>query len=688
MKKFAAWLLILLMVLPCLTAQAATPYRTYSLGNAGQTVATQTAYEPVRAMSRFGDISLVEPNDMRLGPDGNLYIADNAKNPRVVVITPEGELVKVLEIEWKKDDTKTKLTNIKSINGIAVDEDLNIYVAAEKDRAVVMVDANGTYMRKYEKPTHQLFGSDSGYKPNKVVLDKRGNLYIAANGNDKGIIQISPLGAGEFLGYYGANSTNVNLITLIKDALFKENNLIMSDIKGRSVENLCIDTKGMVYTVTATGDQNSLRRLNVAGKDTMTVDFLTTGNSAVAVNATGSIFAATKTGTITEYTSEGAMLFSFGGTDRGDQRIGMFKDVAAIVVDDDYNIYVLDRELKNVQVLRPTEFANLVHQAFTLFQEGKYAESKTPWVEVQRMNSMFNYASVGLGEALYREGNFEEAMDAFRNGYERQGYSDAWWEYRSNWLHSNMSTIIMVLAIVLVVWSVLKYCDRRWKIFNPLRAVGGFFTGIPIISQVLYCFEILRNPYDACYGIKREKRAGYISALIVLFIFFALYVANTYFAGFLFKTVPDGYYALFNDALLVFGVFFLLVICCYLVCTITDGESSFRDLFVGCAYALTPMIVFMPIKLALSNVLTFNEEFFITLIDVVSIGWSALLVILVIMYQNDYTLGKTIVTILLTLFTVLVVVALAVVLYMLISQLVDFITSIYGEVVYRFVKKV
>ena len=34
------------------------------------------------------------------------------------------------------------------------------------------------------------------------------------------------------------------------------------------------------------------------------------------------------------------------------------------------------------------------------------------------------------------------------------------------------------------------------------------------------------------------------------------------------------------------------------------------------------------------------------------------------------------------------VVALAVVLYMLISQLVDFVTSIYGEVVYRFVKKV
>ena len=165
-------------------------------------------------------------------------------------------------------------------------------------------------------------------------------------------------------------------------------------------------------------------------------------------------------------------------------------------------------------------------------------------------------------------------------------------------------------------------------------------------------------------------------------------MANTYFAGCLFKTVPDGYYALLNDALLIFGVFLLLVICCYLVCTITDGEASFRDLFVGCAFALTPMLIFMPIKLALTNVLTFNEEFFITMIDVVSIGWTALLVLLTIMYQNDYSLKNTFKTIILTLFTVLVVVCLAVVLYMLISQLVDFVTSIYGEVVYRFVKKV
>ena len=279
-------------------------------------------------------------------------------------------------------------------------------------------------------------------------------------------------------------------------------------------------------------------------------------------------------------------------------------------------------------------------------------------------------------------------MEAFRNGGYRQGYSDAWWEQRSNILHQNMSTVIYVAAGVIVAWVIIKKLDKKFGILKPLRFLKEKIGAIKIVNQVSWSTMMLRNPYDACYGIKREKRASYLSAFILLMTFFVLYVANKYFSGFLFKMMPDGYFELLNDFLLVFGAFALLTICCYLVCTITDGEARFRDIVITAAYALIPMIIFLPIKLLLTNVLTFNEEFFITMIDVVSIGWTALLIVLMLMYQNDYTLKQTFKTIFLTLFCVLVVVALLVVLYMLISQLVDFIVSIYGEVVYRFVKKV
>lgn len=677
MKKLLIWLLLLLlMLLPCFSAQAATPYRTFSLGTDGDLVETQTAYEPVRTMTRFGEETLNNPGDLRMGPDGNLYIADTG-NKRIVVVTKTGNLVKII------GDRKT----LNRPTGVYVDDNLNVFVADEREEAIFVFDKNGEMIRTYEKPTHQLYGN-SRFRPNKVVLDKRGNLYVISTGNTNGIVQISPVGDGEFLGYYGANSSNISLLTRFRRLLFGANSDAVGTIVATSSYNLCIDEKNMVYTVNQTGDDTSLRRLNVAGKDTMTPDYITIMNSAVAVNASGSVFTANANGRIMEYTSEGAMLFLFGTPDNGEQRVGTFQSVTGLVADDDYTLYVLDERLGSVQVLRPTEFANMVHEAFTLFQEGKYAESKEPWTEVLRMNSLFTYASTGLGEALYREGNYPEAMEAFRNGGYRQGYSDAYWEQRSNWLHTSLAGIMIAVVALIVVWQVVKYFDRRKHILSPIRKAGKWVGNIPIVSQVGYCFYMLKNPFDTCYGIKKEKKAGYISALIVLCIFFVLYVVNKYFAGFLFKTMPDGYYELFNDFLMVFGVFLLLTICCYLVCTITDGEAKFKDIFIGASYALVPMLIFLPIKLILSNVLTFNEQFFITLIDFVSYGWTAVLIILMIMYLNDYSLGKTVKTIIITLFTVLVVVALGVVLYMLISQLIDFIASIYGEVVYRFVKKV
>ena len=678
MKKFAAWLLLILLLTSCFAAQAATPYRTYTQGTDRDLVETQTAYEPVRTMIRFGDETLKSPQDMRMGPDGNLYIADNG-NKRILIIDTQGNFIRAIE------DKK----NMKSPMGVFVDDDLNVYVADEKARAVLVYDKNGEFVMEYTKPTHQLFGETAPYVPQKVVLDKRGNLYIVSKGNTNGIVQISPVGGGEFLGYYGANASRISLLTHIRRFIFGENSAAVGEIVPISVKNLTIDQKGMVYTVTEAADDSSLRRLNVAGKSTMTPEWYTDLNSAVAVNSSNSIFTANANGTIIEYTSEGDLLFVFGANDaQSEQRIGMFKSVTGLVVTDDYTIYVLDANLNSIQVLKPTEFTDLVHQAFTLFQEGKYAESKAPWTEVLRMNSLFTYASTGLGEALYREGNYEEAMEAFRNGGYRQGYSDAWWEQRSNILHSNMSTVIYVAVAAVVLWIVIKKLDKKFRILAPLRWLKEKIGSIRIVNQVCWSGMMLRNPFDACYGIKREKRASYLSALILLLTFFALYVANKYFAGFLFKRTPDGYYELLDDFLMVFGAFLLLTICCYLVCTITDGEARFRDIVISAAYALIPMIVFMPIKLVLSNVLTYNEEFFITMIDFVSIGWTALLIVLMLMYQNDYTLKQTFKTIFLTLFCVLVVVALVVVLYMLISQLVDFITSIYGEVVYRFVKRV
>ncbi len=680
MRKKIALLLILTILqgaglFP--TAQARMPYKTFTLGVNKELVETQAAYEPVRTMIRFGEETLKNPQDLRMGPDGNLYIADTG-NKRILVVSREGELIR--EIKDKK--------NFKTPSGVNVDAEGNIYVADESARAVLVYSPEGELIRSWEKPTHPLFGDTAPYKPRKVVLDKRGNLYICSKGNTNGIVQISPAGEGEFLGYYGANQSSVSVLTAIRKAVFTDEQLSsMAGIVPISVENLCIDEKGMVFAVSQTNDERSLRRLNVAGRNTMTPDYWTELTCAVAVTGQGSVFTANANGRIVEYTSEGDMLFVFGAFDSGDQRIGTFKSVTGLVADEDYRLYVLDAVLCSVQVLEPTEFTSLVHEAFTLFQDGKYAQSKGPWTQVQRMNSLFTYANTGMGEALYREGDFEEALKNFRNSGNRQGYSDAYWELRSDWLHSNVGTILIVLVAVVVLWQVLRAVDRKTGFLKPVKAFLARVKNLKFFSQTGWAFRMLNNPYDCCYGIKHEKRASYWSAVVILVCYFVLSVISKYYSGFLFKQVLEGQFELLSDFITFFGVWLLLVICCYLVCTIKDGEARFKDLFIGSAYVLAPMIVFLPIRILLTNVLTYNEAFFITLIDVVSYGWTGLLILLMLMYLNDYSFKRTLAIVILTLFTVLITAALLFVIYVLITQLISFVSGIYGEVVYRFVRR-
>jgi hypothetical protein len=451
-----------------------------------------------------------------------------------------------------------------------------------------------------------------------------------------------------------------------------------------TVTNIAISSRGLIYSVSR-GSDTGLRRLNVAGRDIINIppesnhwDFV-----AVTVSEHGNIFAATPNW-ITEYTSEGEVLFNFGSLDDGRQRVGLFTSISAIAVADSY-IFVMD-DFKNViQVLAPTEFTREVHSAFALFNQGMYTESMEPWQNVMRMNSMFAFAGIGLGEAHFRNRDHQAAREAFRRGFDREGYSDAFWELRSDWMRDHTANFIVFMFLFIVLWSVVKGVDRRKGILNPARAVSSKIKNITLFSQCSFTFRNITNPADAAYGIKYENKASYPSAFILLLIFYVLYVLERYFSGFLFNTVPEGQYDLIGDAAFITVIVGLPIICCYLVSTITDGEASFKELFAGIIYSFAPLFIFKPLIIFLTNVLTLNEAFFITFFNVIAYAWTGVLIFLTIKNLNDYSFGKAFKTVLIAIFVSLICALLIFILYVLIMQVADFGTSVTREAVFRFV---
>jgi len=648
---------------------ADTAYKTYTEDQNSDYVETQTAYMPVQTITKVGSINLNAPSDIKIGANGYLYIADTG-NKRVIVATKDGNLINTIG-----NGILSKPV------GLFVTKDNMIYVADEAKKCVFAFANNGNLIKKFSKPNAPLFGNDV-FIPEKVAVDDRGDIFMVSKGNTNGLIQLSQ--SGSFLGYFGANSANVNLLTIFQKAIFTQYQLSrMLKTVPPSITNIAIDKEGLIYTISQGTQVSPLKKLNFQGTNIIHADLNDKYPTAVTVGPYKNVFVASQNGFIYEYTKEGNLLFVFGGQDDGSQRRGLFNSVSGIDVDKNGYLYVIDSGLNKIEVFKPTEFADLVHNALQLYQNGEYKKSKGPWMEVLKMNSLFNFANIGMGDALYWEGDYRGALNYYGLANYKEGYSDAFWEVRNEWMRKYfVYAVFYFITFIVLVW-LIKKCNKKYGILKPIKKFKNILDNIKLLREVSFIFKFIKHPIDGYYGIKRENKTSYLSSSIVLFIFFIIYILNKYETGYIFRTVKIGQYDLLSDIYYVFGVFFLIVICNYLVTTINDGDGTFKDIYSGFTYSLAPYILLKPFVILLSNVLTFNESFIFSFANFVIYAWVLILVIVMIKEINDFSLGETFKVIFLTLFTMLIVTLVLFVLYVLISQLVDFITSVYREAVYR-----
>lgn len=652
---------------------AETPYRTYTMDGWGRVLETQTAYLPNETIIKFGEEFLNSPNDLFITDDGEIYVADTG-NSRIVVGNEAGELVRIIGEGI-----------LNTPRGVFVTEDKHVYVADSEGMAVYEFDEEGNKINEYGKPDSPLYGDKIEYKPSKLVVNDAGIMYIICSSNTNGIVEISPDEGGTFLGYFGANAASKDPMLVLRRAIATDAQRakMVSNIPS-TPDNLAIDEKGLIYTVTRGEKYESLRRLNIAGKNLITsCDAYDESPGAVAVGNHDNVYVASTKGYIYEYNKQGELLFVFGAKDDGSQRVGLSTQVTSIKIDTHDNIYLLDSEKNQIQVYRPSEFTSLLHNALYLYSKGRYTESKEPLEQVLKMNSMFDYANKAMGRALFQEENYDLATDYARLAKDYSGYSDAFWEIRNNWLKRNIVTLIVSIILLYILVKILKYFDKKKGIFNKPREIWKGFYNNKLFSNVMYAKYFMRHPSDGSYGIAREGRASFSAPSIILVIFIAEYVINKYLCGFLQKTIREGRYELVSDIGTIIVVIAGVTLCNYLVCTINEGEGTVKKIYTYFCYSLMPYIFLTPVSFVLSHVVTNNEAFLITLVQVVMYGWVIVLMILAIKDVNNYTAQETFKIICLSIFTILIVALLIFIIYVLWAQVFEFISAIIGEVVYR-----
>ena len=418
--------------------------------------------------------SFGSPTDLFLDHEGYLWVADTG-NDRILQLTQDGDVVQA----YGQAEGPAQLD---SPAGVFVTVTGELWIADRGNNRVVVLDRQGQFLREFGKPTSKLLTQDKVYQPTKVVVDRRGYIYVVnASGDYRGIFQLDA--RGTFRGFFGANRLPFDLFYLIIRAVTTETQRKrLRTVLPVHNSNLFLDERGFVWTVAPHGEDEQIKKLSPVGanvyrrdftfgearteatvslKDRLAQQYATTYRRGyLSLNLSGSQFVDVtvsqrgvvsaldkSTGLVYQYDQLGNLLMLFGGL--GTQT-GKFERPVSLVGTDDGSIYVLDADRDHIQRYRPTGYAQLVHQASELFYDGYYSESAELWREVLRRNANLEFGHVGVAKAFYRQGEYQQAMAEYALARDSQGYSRAFGEYRHDFVRANFGWVMPL--VILTVW--------------------------------------------------------------------------------------------------------------------------------------------------------------------------------------------------------------------------------------------
>lgn len=666
---------------------------TWTIDTEGNYIPTQDAYLAMKMVTSFsliGDsettISLKAPEDIYYQEDLKVFVIADTGNSRILITDSN---MRNAQIIAPLDEAGKKI--LGTPQGVYMNSEGKIYIADYEKQTVFVLTptiafdltnplmTNSFTVTRIDKPNHPLYGESVQFKPTKIAVDNAGMMYIIDAGNANGIVTIT--NEGNFSGYFGANYVTPTLSYIIKFIFATDEQKAQLYRSPISPTNLTIDYDGLINTVTTGLTGNALKKLNITGTNLFPDEMMgvTDSLSDICIGPTGTIYCVDSYGYIREYDQEGNLLFSLGGRDTSGKYIGLYTSPKSIEVDDDYHIYVLDNNY--IQILIPTDFSAYIHEALYLYNKGLYEESREPWEEVLKLNNMFDLAHKGLGNAYLREEKYDLALEQFKIAKDTEGYSDAYWEVRNDWIISYLPIIVIAILLVVIIFFILNKLKLLEKPKLVMANVKSSLKEKKYLNEFCYLFTFVKHPLNGYDGIKRGKKMSPFVSTIWYVILFVIIILQNIYTGFTFNTKDIESISIFQIFTTTMVPILLFVLANHMISSIRDGNGKFRDVYTGTICAFSPYIIFMPLVILVSNVLTLNEEFIVTASTWIIYIWVFFMVFFMIKDIQDYQVGENIGNILLTVVAMLLFVAFAFLLYVLTAQLYSFIKDIILEVI-------
>ena len=199
---------------------------------------------------------------------------------------------------------------------------------------------------------------------------------------------------------------------------------------------------------------------------------------------------------------------------------------------------------------------------------------------------------------------------------------------------------------------------------------------------MLYGFHVLTHPFDGFWDLKHEKRGSLRAGLVFLAIAVVTFFYQAIGQGYLFNP-RGGYSTIFTQIISVAVPLLLFITANWCLTTLMEGEGSFKDIFVAVCYSLLPVPILIIPSTILSNVVAANEKSFVSLLVSLAFVWAGFLIFFGTMVTHDYSLGKNLITIVMTIVGMVFIMFVALLFTTLLGKIVGFISNIITEIAYR-----
>ena len=198
-----------------------------------------------------------------------------------------------------------------------------------------------------------------------------------------------------------------------------------------------------------------------------------------------------------------------------------------------------------------------------------------------------------------------------------------------------------------------------------------------------FAFYCMTHPLDGYWDLTHEKRGSLAVANTILILTLVARVTSLQFTSFIFNQV---YWPEINIFLYLGSIVFplaLWVVGNWALTTLFDGKARLPQIYMATCYAMLPYPLFQFPLIIFSNMVTVNEAEFYSLINTIVLVFCAAYIVIAMMQIHEYTMSKTILFTLFSIFAMLVIVFILLLFFSMISQGIAYFVSIVREILFR-----